>query len=570
MKKKRLMTNGILIGTFLFLYLLIMGLATYFVKEDFVADYAAHLFQKTVDLAERMSQESDFVIEQSKKEKDRELSYLNYMLSINNQGLDQYQQISMAIYDTEANLYTQTSDMFGNSLGMYQVNHYFTEEELDEIIRLYLDSLDDNNVASLNLVPHAFYVSLYYCQGYEEPMGVELKSFGSGEVLWSWTNVMAGPDGYSNYGEERSGNIFLPYIEYGKNAWEKWNQNRWLQDFPPKEEFTSTHLEYFNMTRKEPSMIQSMGTHIDCEDKNGRVQTLFQWGNVDKESDSTVSIITGQQNHQEEIYTLELRQTIHPWLAAMDYMKYVYLGGLILILICLSIVFYTFRKSIKEQKELENQRRDFINAAAHELKTPLGIIRGFAENVKENTVEEKRDYYLDQIISQTEVMDGLVKEMIGLSKMDSIRDTVGREKVSVKDLLEEQIEKLIPLLENSKITLEKQLSVDFELEGDVHLLEKAFWNLLENGVVHNVSKGWIRVTLTEDFCMIENSGNPIPEEDLGHIKEMFYTGDESRHDSRNHRGLGLYLADQIFEMHGLEMNIANRTDGVMVTVERKG
>ena len=98
------MTNGILIGTFLFLYLLIMGLATYFVKEDFVADYAAHLFQKTVDLAERMSQESDFVIEQSKKEKDRELAYLNYMLSVNNQGLDQYQQISMAIYDTEANL----------------------------------------------------------------------------------------------------------------------------------------------------------------------------------------------------------------------------------------------------------------------------------------------------------------------------------------------------------------------------------------------------------------------------------------------------------------------------------
>ena len=91
------------------------------------------------------------------------------------------------------------------------------------------------------------------------------------------------------------------------------------------------------MTRKETSMIQSMGTLIDCEDKNGRVQTLFQWGNVDKESDSTVSIITGQQNHQEEIYTLELRQTIHPWLAAMDYMKYVYLGGLILILICLSI-----------------------------------------------------------------------------------------------------------------------------------------------------------------------------------------------------------------------------------------
>ena len=70
--------------------------------------------------------------------------------------------------------------------------------------------------------------------------------------------------------------------------------------------------------------------------------------------------------------------------------------------------------------------------------------------------------------------------------------------------------------------------------------------------------------------MIENTGKPIPEEDLKHIKEMFYTSDESRHDSRNHRGLGLYLADQIFEMHGLEVRIAYRADGVMVTVERKG
>ena len=56
---------------------------------------------------------------------------------------------------------------------------------------------------------------------------------------------------------------------------------------------------------------------------------------------------------------------------------------------------------------------------------------------------------------------------------------------------------------------------------------------------------------------------------MEHVKDMFFTGDESRHDSKIHKGLGLYLANQIFEMHDLRLEIGNREDGVMVTVRRK-
>ena len=212
MKKSKAFTNGIVIGTFLILYFIIMYIATFLVKENFKAEYEEYLFNQAVTLAERMSQDSDYVIEQNKKEKGRELSYLNYMISINNQGMDEHQQISMAVYDTEGNIYTKTGNMFGNNQGMYQIEDYFTEKELEEIIRLQpnQEEADDDQSSSGDC-----YVRMFYCDGYLEPMGVELTRFGNGEVLWNWTNVLTGPDGYSNYDEERTGYIFLPYIDYG-------------------------------------------------------------------------------------------------------------------------------------------------------------------------------------------------------------------------------------------------------------------------------------------------------------------------------------------------------------------
>ena len=75
---------------------------------------------------------------------------------------------------------------------------------------------------------------------------------------------------------------------------------------------------------------------------------------------------------------------------------------------------HAFRKAADRQARLEETRRDFTNAMAHELKTPLGVIRNFSENLLEHNMEEKRDYYLTQIIGQTEEMDQMVLKMMML------------------------------------------------------------------------------------------------------------------------------------------------------------
>ncbi len=123
---------------------------------------------------------------------------------------------------------------------------------------------------------------------------------------------------------------------------------------------------------------------------------------------------------------------------------------------------------------------------AHELKTPLGIIRNFAENLQERCREEKRDYYLEQIVGQTEEMDRLVEEMLLVSKMESEKFTLHTESLSMLELIQEQLSRLEPLAAEKGILTEIREGQDFVIKGDRNYLSIGIWNLLSNAVVYNV------------------------------------------------------------------------------------
>ncbi len=175
----------------------------------------------------------------------------------------------------------------------------------------------------------------------------------------------------------------FPYLYQGYDSWQKWKQSDFLQsamrDVDGKQEIDLENIPEWNA---KYSYIYNIYSEID--------------------------------SHM--IGRLMLASECHPWLAAMDYMKYVYLTGLLLMVVCMAVVIRSTGKTYAQREALDEARRDFTNAMAHEMKTPFGIIRGFAENLQENTVEEKRDYYLDKIIEQTEEMDRLVAEMIDVRK----------------------------------------------------------------------------------------------------------------------------------------------------------
>lgn len=194
---------------------------------------------------------------------------------------------------------------------------------------------------------------------------------------------------------------------------------------------------------------------------------------------------------------------------------------------------------------------------AHELKTPLGVIRNFAENLLEHNMEEKRDYYLAQIIRQTEEMDRMAAEMIELSKLDSEELILGNEPVSFSDLIREQMARLEPRLQEMRLAVEYQEDGCFVVNGDRNYLAKAVWNLLSNAVEYNQPDGGIWIRIGTGQCVIENTGQPLKEDQLLCAFDLFYSGAKKAGGGKRHMGMGLFLTRKILRLHGLDAALEN-------------
>ena len=333
--------------------------------------------------------------------------------------------------------------------------------------------------------------------------------------------------------------MIFPYLSQGTEARERWLKDQWLQEYPEKLDNISTFMkEEGQDSQTQTSSLVMLSKDID------------------------------QNSYESYTYFLVLRQTSHPWLAAFDDMKYVYLMGAILTAACMIKVFYSTQKTYREREKLESMRRDFTNAAAHELKTPLSVIRGFAENLQENTVEEKRDYYLKQIIQQTEQMDDLVKEMIHISKLDSEEFVLRREDISLLQVVKEQMTRFEAQIDEKNLHIIYEVDQEMIVKADLEQMKKVIWNLLSNAIDYNRADGSVWIFSEKDKLVIENTGTSIPEEQLSHVFDMFYTGDESRHERSKHMGLGLYLAKKICDMHGFRLEVANTDVGVKAVISR--
>ncbi|KYH28256.1 MULTISPECIES: ATP-binding protein [Clostridium] len=229
------------------------------------------------------------------------------------------------------------------------------------------------------------------------------------------------------------------------------------------------------------------------------------------------------------------------------------------------------RRDIEKEKELENMRKEFVAAVSHELKTPISLIEGYAEGIKDNIVQgEDRDYYLDVIIDEAKKMANMVSDMLELSKLES-----GNFKIEMNEFyLDMTINETIKRLEKIKgdkdtdrtFTIVSSVDKNLEVLGDEDRIEEVITNFLTNAIRHVKDKGNIYVrTLTKDdkiFVEIENEGEQIREEDMKKIWDRFYKIDKSRNRSLGGTGLGLSIVKHILQLHNSDFGVENTENGV--------
>lgn len=224
------------------------------------------------------------------------------------------------------------------------------------------------------------------------------------------------------------------------------------------------------------------------------------------------------------------------------------------------------QQDIERERQLEKTRKEFISGVSHELKTPLSVIRSFAEGIQDG-VSKDTTYYTNVILEETDNMNRLIVEMLELAKLESGTYKLEMSTFSIGELIQQVYTKLLFSME------EKHLQVDIHADSSLFVkanrsrIEQVVVNLLSNAIRYTPDGEKIHVSVieTEDTVKIkiENTGNPIPEESLEKIWDRFYRLDASRSRHTGGTGLGLSIVKNILDLHHAEYGVYNTTNSVV-------
>lgn len=221
------------------------------------------------------------------------------------------------------------------------------------------------------------------------------------------------------------------------------------------------------------------------------------------------------------------------------------------------------------QRRAIQRERDFARAAAHELKTPLAVLRAHAEALREDIAPEKRDQYLDVVLSESDRMSALVGSLLELARTEA-KGVAKKEPVELAALVREVFAPLALPLEQKHLQLQLELE-EVSLSGDRARLEEAVENLASNALRHADSGGTVQVSLEKlghrARLTVYNDGPNIPSEDLSRLWEPFYRADPSRSRDSGGTGLGLAIVWKTVEAHGGRCWAENRPVGVAFVLE---
>ena len=222
-------------------------------------------------------------------------------------------------------------------------------------------------------------------------------------------------------------------------------------------------------------------------------------------------------------------------------------------------------------------RQEFLNNVSHELKTPIALVQGYAEGLKENISDdpESREFYCDVIMDEAAKMNKLVKNLLTLNQLESGRDEVTMERFDIVSLIRGVLQSMDIMIQ------QKEAKVNFEASDPVYVwadefkIEEVVTNYTSNALNHLNGEREIEIrVLPEDDRVrvtVFNTGTPIPEEDIPKLWNKFYKVDKARTREYGGSGIGLSIVKAIMESLHQQYGVQNYDNGVefWFTLDRK-
>lgn len=221
-------------------------------------------------------------------------------------------------------------------------------------------------------------------------------------------------------------------------------------------------------------------------------------------------------------------------------------------------------KDVQQERKLLRERKELTDRLSHEMKTPIGVIRAYAEGILDETDEGKRQKYSEIIISETERMGMLIETLLDLSALENGAVSLMPERFDFVEFVETIAGRLLLDMPETDFALEYELPAHkVFVYTDKQRMEQVLNNFIINAKKNVSPKGILSLSLVEQDNMLHfsiyNQGSFIPPEKLPRIWEKFYRDKNAKY---NGSGLGLAIAAQILSMQDLEYGAENVSDGV--------
>ncbi len=234
---------------------------------------------------------------------------------------------------------------------------------------------------------------------------------------------------------------------------------------------------------------------------------------------------------------------------------------------------------VTREKELDQAKNDFFSMVTHELKTPLTAIEGYTKLLlmgRPGPVNEEQERFLRTVTSQTDVLKGMIQDLLDMSRIAAGRLNLHVETVEVAPLMARLVERFRPQASNKGLDLQLREpeggDTDLQVEADGSRLEQVLGNLITNAMKFTAEGGAITLGWTLGGgrlrASVTDTGKGIPEASLPHVFDKFYQVEQGDTRSVGGAGLGLYICREIIAAHGGELSVSSQLGkGSVFTVE---
>ena len=230
------------------------------------------------------------------------------------------------------------------------------------------------------------------------------------------------------------------------------------------------------------------------------------------------------------------------------------------------------KRDIEKKEQIDEMRKEFLSNVSHELKTPIALIQGYAEGLKEginDNDEESRDFYCDVIIDEAGKMNNMVRKLLDLNELECGNDVVTMERFDIVALIQNFLHSADILISQNGIKLNVDNSEPIYVWADEFKVEEVVRNFFSNAINHVSGEKIIEIKYRIDSTAknkvrisVFNTGEPIPEASIEHIWEKFYKVDKARTREYGGSGVGLSIVKAIMDSMNQQYGVINYTNGV--------